>query len=416
MKHFALLAALAWATVVSAQTRYYVNHAATGANSGLSWADAFNDLQQALAIAQDGDEIWVAQGTYKPTLDDNRAAYFEVPSGVRLYGGFAGTETQLEQRDWTAFPTALDGDIGIPGDTSDNAYTVVFMPYSDEGTLLDGFIIRNGNANGHWSVLHHIDGGGLYILADNGEAYPDIRNCRFERNYAVRVGGAVEVNVANSGTAFPRFEHCVFTDNYAGGSGGAIGRGGGSWINRGAFLYHCRFERNSANNYGGAVTCGIGTTGSDTLLVQNCIFEDNYAGRQGGGLYISTTRTKNLFIWVDSCIFRRNISPQGAALNTLDLSYSTVKSGDMMLSNSIFIDNGNNTSEEIIFLNGSYVEYIYLNLIKNCRLLQKNAIKRLISIVLYNPQITIEDIEIDIKISEKKHSNYKRCYRKKTLS
>ncbi len=391
MKHFALLAALAWATVVSAQTRYYVNHAATGANSGLSWADAFNDLQQALAIAQDGDEIWVAQGTYKPTLDDNRAAYFEVPSGVRLYGGFAGTETQLEQRDWTAFPTALDGDIGIPGDTSDNAYTVVFMPYSDEGTLLDGFIIRNGNANGHWSVLHHIDGGGLYILADNGEAYPDIRNCRFERNYAVRVGGAVEVNVANSGTAFPRFEHCVFTDNYAGGSGGAIGRGGGSWINRGAFLYHCRFERNSANNYGGAVTCGIGTTGSDTLLVQNCIFEDNYAGRQGGGLYISTTRTKNLFIWVDSCIFRRNISPQGAALNMIHLSPST-EDGEMKISNSSFIEN---MAEEVVL-------HILLDLIKyqtiqNCEFIQ-NSNSQLSPLILItalkNAMVFLEDVYI----------------------
>ncbi|NIW46317.1 MAG: hypothetical protein GWN30_16630, partial [Gammaproteobacteria bacterium] len=45
---------------------FYVDDDATGANDGSSWADAFNYLQDALAAAQYGDQIFVAQGIYKP--------------------------------------------------------------------------------------------------------------------------------------------------------------------------------------------------------------------------------------------------------------------------------------------------------------------------------------------------------------
>jgi len=44
----------------------YVDDDAAGANNGSSWANAFNYLQDALEVAESGDEIRVAQGTYKP--------------------------------------------------------------------------------------------------------------------------------------------------------------------------------------------------------------------------------------------------------------------------------------------------------------------------------------------------------------
>lgn len=52
-------------TTVIAQITY-VDADATGAKNGTSWPDAFNYLQDALAIAQSGDEIRVAQGIYRP--------------------------------------------------------------------------------------------------------------------------------------------------------------------------------------------------------------------------------------------------------------------------------------------------------------------------------------------------------------
>jgi hypothetical protein len=61
---------------------------------GTSWANAFTDLQSALLGIQPGFEIWVAEGTYKPTTGTSRSAKFSIPANVDLYGGFEGVETQ----------------------------------------------------------------------------------------------------------------------------------------------------------------------------------------------------------------------------------------------------------------------------------------------------------------------------------
>jgi hypothetical protein len=44
----------------------FIDADANGANDGSSWADAYNYLQDALAVSQYGDEIWVAEGIYTP--------------------------------------------------------------------------------------------------------------------------------------------------------------------------------------------------------------------------------------------------------------------------------------------------------------------------------------------------------------
>lgn len=90
----------------------YVDGDATGANSGSSWEDAYTDLQDALGVALSGDQVWVAQGTYKPSgpAGDVLATY-QLLSGVGLYGGFAGGETELDQRDPDVNVTVLSGDL-----------------------------------------------------------------------------------------------------------------------------------------------------------------------------------------------------------------------------------------------------------------------------------------------------------------
>src|SRR5690606_25990173 len=102
--------------------------------------------QDALGIAQYGDEIWVAKGIYRPTVF-NRSISFEIGNGVSLYGGFSGIETSLDQRDWISNETVLSGDIGMLGDSTDNSYNIVYMEDVDTATVLDGFVVEKGNAS-----------------------------------------------------------------------------------------------------------------------------------------------------------------------------------------------------------------------------------------------------------------------------
>jgi hypothetical protein len=55
-----ILGLAVWTPAIA--TRYHVNVAATGAGTGLTWTNAFTDIQEALSIAIPGDEIWVAAG------------------------------------------------------------------------------------------------------------------------------------------------------------------------------------------------------------------------------------------------------------------------------------------------------------------------------------------------------------------
>jgi len=204
---------------LSAQQRIYVNHTATGSATGQNWANAYTDLQLALQSAAYGDTMWVAAGTYKPTSDNNRDSSFGVPNGLRLYGGFSGTETELAQRDWAAHPVVLSGDIGVADDTLDNSYNIMYMAYPDSFTVVDGFTFRFGYAQPPQLVFEDgtepfICGGALYIMGFEGSAYPDIRHCTFEYNYAWAGGGAVFVNGdGEDASVAPRFLDCTFRYN-----------------------------------------------------------------------------------------------------------------------------------------------------------------------------------------------------------
>ncbi|GAA5126319.1 tandem-95 repeat protein [Luteolibacter yonseiensis] len=90
--------------------RYYVNANRNGSEpeNGLTWATAYRSLDAVLALPYDseGTEIWIAAGTYRP------ATSFVLRPGTSVYGGFAGTETQLSDRDLAAHVTAFAGSAG----------------------------------------------------------------------------------------------------------------------------------------------------------------------------------------------------------------------------------------------------------------------------------------------------------------
>ncbi|MCB0579804.1 MAG: hypothetical protein KDD10_10905, partial [Phaeodactylibacter sp.] len=202
----------------------YVDGDAAGANDGSSWEDAFTDLQDALAAAEEGDEVWVAEGVYRPAgPDGSRGATFLLDKNLLLYGGFAGTEGSLEERgDPADFPAILSGDLNgddiednLTMNRTDNVWTVVRVKENiTEATVIDGFAISGGHANGSGTNENLArSGGGLHAMG-----HPAVRHCRFEQNYAVwRGGGAYFVN-----TAGLTIENNSFTHNASENLGGGL--------------------------------------------------------------------------------------------------------------------------------------------------------------------------------------------------
>jgi hypothetical protein len=93
-----------------AGTIRYVAPTAQGAANCSSWANACT-LQTALDSAVSGDEIWAKMGVYYPGPSGSTSSTFTMKNGVAVYGGFNGTETSRDQRDWQTNKTILSGDI-----------------------------------------------------------------------------------------------------------------------------------------------------------------------------------------------------------------------------------------------------------------------------------------------------------------
>ncbi|MCP4693016.1 MAG: hypothetical protein GY859_33550, partial [Desulfobacterales bacterium] len=306
---------------------------ASGADNGGSWADAYTDLQDALTEAVSGDEIRVAAGTYTPSVEVGgsgvRHRAFQMKNGVAIYGGFNGSEADIDERDWVNNVTILSGDIGTSGDNSDNTYHVFFHPAHmglDETAVLDGFTITGGNANGDSSPAV---GGGMF----NRGASPTLANIVFSENLAANGGGGMENETASS----PSLTHCTFTQNET-----TSGGGGGMRNDKSSpTLSDCDFSQNSAP-YGG----GIFNTASAPALTR-CTFSDNQAVSQGGG---GMRNAKSSSPILADCAFTGNTAPYGGAIRN-DASSPILAgctfTGNLAASGGGGMDNGSNSSPSL---------------------------------------------------------------------
>ena len=275
---------------IHTNTKIYVKQNATGANNGSSWTDAYTDLQSALSAALPNDTIWIAAGTYKPSVDktgnsspaDPRTKTFKLVSNVPVYGGFAGTETKLYQRNLSSNESVLSGDIGAAGNSTDNSYCVVM---GVNNITLDGFTITGGNGNGTGTLETYTGGG----LLNNAVVFAKVRNCIFKNNYSKQGGGAGNYFCTDSLI----FSNCKFFNNTSD-NGGAIG----NWNTR-VHITNGVFAGNytsSATSFGSAIyNWGSGSTSQ----IINCTFYNNLTSNSGGVIHnrgVASTAT-NCILW-----------------------------------------------------------------------------------------------------------------------
>jgi len=339
------------------QAQLYVNHAATGSNDGTSWENAYTDLQSALNDLTD-NTIWIATGTYVPgsgSLDT--FSTFNVIRPVNIFGGFAGTETNQDDRVIEANPTIISGDLAgddVFGNNilnrADNALHVMFIDSSAEMVIMDALTITGGTSlifndsitidiflrrgagiysEARMSISRcdftgNYGGSGVGLALMNGLASNSIvQNCRFFRNTAfsqatLYMENAQNMEVKDSeffensivrGSLYPNrcdgvtVTNCQFTDNI-----NEEGSGGGmfNWHTRRLTIDGCTFTNNFATNGGGIYgdyrDLSSAEQEADNMLIKDCTFEGNFASSWGGGAVRTFTGSFHLL----NCNFIEN--------------------------------------------------------------------------------------------------------------
>lgn len=334
----ATLLLLGCSIALSAQGKtYYVkadSEITTSDNDGLSWDKAIT-LEKALSRAKAGDEIWVkgyediTEHIYKAPKEG-----FVLPSGVAMYGGFAGVETIKNDlptgrhKYQMKYQTALVGDIGTndkasqqliiyPENTTrtDNATHVLTLQMGvtedntndgNKPTIVSGFLIAAGNASGA-NTSANGRGGGIYVINNSNDGNAQSRffrisQCNFANNYGMR-GGAIYVDnsCTNQQSAI---SYCSIFNNVAGKRGTSENEGGGMWIDGTVTVYNCNIN----NNTNGGIRL------SNTSKIVNCsviantvsaadLTTDGASNSNGGGAVYNTV------LWHSTALSKQDSRP-----------------------------------------------------------------------------------------------------------
>ncbi|HEV8113613.1 MAG TPA: right-handed parallel beta-helix repeat-containing protein [Planctomycetota bacterium] len=315
-RFLAALGVVLAASPVFAGTLYVDASLASGGNNGSTWADAFQGsggLQAALAASTAGDQIWVADGTYEPTAGSDRTQSFVTKTGVEVYGGFAGGEVTLGQRDPAVNIATLTGDLAGDdggGNLGENSYHVVRGNGANATALFDGFVVTGGNANGSAATDDDRGGGLLLVSASN----PTFTRCRVIGNRCTFGGGAGYIRQSS-----PKFYECSFLTNVGGSFGGAFDMFDGV----AAQFHRCVFAGNTAQRAG-----GVEIFSGSTTKLYDCLFHGNTSTGSGGGgaIYVASSSAPA----IRGCTVVGNVSNVNAAAGLL------ASGGATTIANSIF--------------------------------------------------------------------------------
>lgn len=281
-----------------------------------TWVSAC-DLQTAINLAVEGNQIWIAQGLYLPTDTNDRTISFSLKSSVEMYGGFPSDGGDWASRDPLSHPTILSGDIGASGDNSDNSYHVVSGSGLDAQAVLDGFTITSGNANG---TSPNNRGGGMYLYLSD----PTLSNLVITGNTSANIGGGIANNRSN-----PSLDQMTISHNLAANAGGGMSNylsaptlshvdflNNTSLLNSGGMhneqsepvLQHVLFSGNSAVDLGGAMYNEY-----SNAILTDVIFTGNSSSHLGGGICnsASSPQLTDVFFSGNSAVSGGGISNYG---------------------------------------------------------------------------------------------------------
>ncbi len=329
--YFILMLLLLMAMEAGAQNIRYVSKSGAYANDGKSWATAKINVQDAINDLVDNGltgEVWVAAGTYTPTESTESSGgstlymSFKIPAGIKVYGGFAGTETSKDQRAKTTYEslgwrytnhTTLSGNLSAKAEFSwnsskkvyntsfyGNSYHVVWFAnngFDASGranalsaeALLEGFIIEGGNARNTALTgrSHTAYGGGIYMVEG-----ATVQNCYVTNCEASRDGGGIYMD--GGGTV----EHTLIANCQALGVSIDNGYGGGICLDGNASENKFGITRSMIYNcvarYGGGMAINVPTlksaAGNDIRYkpyAAAMIITNNTATSEGGGVYLN---------------------------------------------------------------------------------------------------------------------------------
>jgi hypothetical protein len=307
-----------------AAPRLYVDQTNGSASGpGLSWSDAYSELRDALADAasrnltaekaDDVREVWVARGTYLPTDTSDRYVSFQLGNRLAIYGGFAGAETKLAQRDPDprSNGTVLSGDLNrnddpdVVGSRAENSLHVVIAgPQAviadpqilDESAVLDGFAVESGLANEVTplvgSAIGFDRGAGIYVnlsspvltnlLVRNNSAIPQSPR---EPHVPYGWGGGLFINSGD-----PQISDSFFVNNTAEAGGGIAS------LNGNPVISDSTLSGNEAHSYAGAgydYAYGGGMyyeasdpSSTDGFSLKRVDIQSNWVENHGGGLAV----------------------------------------------------------------------------------------------------------------------------------
>ena len=274
-----------------AATVWYVDAEAAGNNTGTSWPNAFTDLQSALDVALDGQEIWIANGRYRPsrsiTSPDSNGPTFAISKSITLYGGFQGGEQALAQRDWKHNQSILSGDLAnndLSGVYTDNAYHVVMV--TGGSPVFDGLTVSGGRARSTGLPAGY--GGGMYFSSGS----PTIRNCTISGNSSQKNAAGIYRSSTTSDSL--TITDSVFENNVADSGSATLTSAGALYVYRAAtVIERCVFRGNAARYVlSGSDYCGVGgaiVASAAPLTIEDSVFENNTATGGAGAVYAGST-------------------------------------------------------------------------------------------------------------------------------